>query len=192
MKSGGKVFIIVAPSGSGKSTLIKRIRLDFPVLKESISHTTRQIRTKEIHGKNYYFISREEFEENREKDEYLEWAEVHGNLYGTPKKLVENCIKNNESILFDLDLKGVDSLLEKIEESIIVIFIAPPSIEVLEKRLRARKTETENDIKIRINNAKRELERKDDFNYLIVNDDLEKTYSQLYDCFKKELEEVDV
>ena len=103
-KSKGNIVVIVAPSGSGKSTLIKRLRQEIPSLKESVSHTTRPIRPGEVDGVNYFYIAKDEFEQKVESDDFLEWAKVHGNYYGTSKQFVDNEIANGHSILFDLDV----------------------------------------------------------------------------------------
>lgn len=180
----GKIIVIVAPSGSGKSTLIKRIKAEFLDLLESVSFTTRKAREGEVNGQHYNFISKEEFLQRKEKDEFLEWAEVHGNYYGTSKKFVEDEISKGHNLLFDLDVQGTDSFKEYFGDRARVIFIAPPSVEALEQRLRGRGTETEESLNIRLENAKRELLRKDDYDYLVVNDELEKAYKDLKDIFE--------
>lgn len=175
----GKIIVIVAPSGTGKSTLIKRLKEEFPVLVESVSYTTRDIREGEVNGKSYFFIEREEFLAMKEKGEFLEWAEVHGNFYGTSKSFVEKKLDEGEYILFDLDVQGTDSFKNYFGERANVLFIAPPSVEVLEQRLRGRGTESEDSLQIRLKNAKKELLRQDDFDYKIINDDLDRAYSDL-------------
>ncbi|AYF43387.1 guanylate kinase [Halobacteriovorax sp. BALOs_7] len=184
MMNKGKIIVIVAPSGSGKSTLIKRIKAEFLDLLESVSFTTRKAREGEINGQHYNFISEQEFLDRKENDEFLEWAKVHGNYYGTSKKFVEDEISKGHNLLFDLDIQGTDSFKEYFGDRARVIFIAPPSIEALENRLRGRGTETEESLNIRLENAKRELLRKDDYDYLVVNDELEKAYLDLKDIFE--------
>lgn len=175
----GKLVVIVAPSGTGKSTMIKRLKLDFPTLVESVSYTTRPQRPGEIHGLSYFFISREEFITKRDNDEFLEWAEVHENFYGTSKKFVEDCLIAGKHVLFDLDVQGTDSMKAYFGDVANVIFISPPSVEELEKRLRHRGTENTQVINIRLMNARKELLRKEDYDFLIYNDDIEKAYERL-------------
>lgn len=177
--STGKLIVIVAPSGTGKSTMIKRLKVDQPSLVESVSFTTRPMRAGEVHGQSYFFISKEEFFSMRERDEFLEWAEVHGNYYGTSKKFVEQCLAEGKNLLFDLDVQGTDSMKKYFGEKANVIFISPPSVEELEKRLRNRGTETTGIINIRLMNARSELLRKNDYDFLIYNDDIENAYSKL-------------
>ena len=171
--------MIVAPSGTGKSTMIKRLKIDFPSIVESVSYTTRPMRTGEVHGVSYYFIAKEEFILRKDNSEFLEWAEVHGNFYGTSKAFVEKSLSEGKHLLFDLDVQGTDSVKNYFGEMANVIFISPPSVEELEKRLRNRGTETTGIINIRLMNAKSELLRKNDYDFLIYNDDIEKAYSNL-------------
>lgn len=175
----GKLIVIVAPSGTGKSTLIKKLKADYPSIVESISYTTRKMRPGEVEGKSYYFTSKEEFFQRKEKGEFLEWAEVHGNFYGTSKSFVLESIEKGKSVLFDLDVQGTDNLKLHFGSLANVVFIAPPSIEELEKRLKSRGTETTQIINLRIENAKQELLRKEDFDFLIYNDNLEDAYQRL-------------
>lgn len=173
------MIVIVAPSGTGKSTMIKRLKNDYPTILESVSYTTRPIRPGEIHGKSYFFIGVNEFLKMRENNEFLEWAEVHGNFYGTSKKFVEDCLADGKNLLFDLDVQGTDSMKSYFGEKANVIFISPPSVEELEKRLRHRGTENTQVINLRLMNAQKELLRKNDFDFLIYNDDIEKSYQRL-------------
>lgn len=178
-KTTGKLIVIVAPSGTGKSTMIKRLKVDLPSLVESVSYTTRPIRVGEVHGQSYFFIGKEEFLAMKERNEFLEWAEVHGNFYGTSKTFVEQCLTEGKHLLFDLDVQGTDSMKKYFGERANVIFIAPPSVEELEKRLRGRGTETTGIINLRLMNAKNELLRKHDYDFLITNDDIEQAYTKL-------------
>lgn len=181
----GKLIVIVAPSGTGKSTMIKRLKVDFPTIVESVSYTTRPQRPGEVHGLSYFFISREEFIAKRDNDDFLEWAEVHGNFYGTSKEFVENCLREGKHVLFDLDVQGTDSMKLHFQDVANVIFISPPSVEELEKRLRHRGTENTQVINLRLMNARKELLRKEDFDFLIYNDDIENAYSRLKEITQK-------
>ena len=183
----GKIIVIVAPSGTGKSTLIEKLRAEYPQVQESISFTTRPMRKGEEDGKNYFFIEKEEFIEKRDQGEFLEWAEVHTNFYGTSKRYVEKSLEEGKIVLFDLDVQGCDSMKEAFPESH-VIFIEPPSIEELERRLRGRGTETTDIIDVRLGNAKKELGRKNDFDYLIQNDEFDTSYDSLKKIVKEILE----
>ncbi|MGZ3790312.1 MAG: guanylate kinase [Bacteriovorax sp.] len=185
----GKLIVIVAPSGTGKSTMIKRLKVDFPSLVESVSYTTRTMRPGEVHGKSYFFVPREEFLAMKDDNEFLEWAEVHGNFYGTSKHFVEECLNEGKHLLFDLDVQGTDSMKDYFGERANVIFISPPSVEELEKRLRNRGTEDTQVINLRLTNAHKELLRKDDFDFLIYNDDIEEAYKRLTEITAKILEE---
>jgi guanylate kinase len=166
----GKIVVIVAPSGTGKSTLIKRLREALPQLKESVSFTSRPKRQGEIHGKNYFFISEEEFKQQIKEQQFLEWALVHSNFYGTSKAFVEKTLHAGETLLFDLDVQGADSFKRFFQDKAFIIFIEPPSVDELSKRLYERATETEEVIQERLKNAKKELERKKDFDALVMND----------------------
>lgn len=181
----GKLIVIVAPSGTGKSTMIKRLKIDIPTIVESVSYTTRPQRPGEVHGLSYFFISREEFIAKRDNNEFLEWAEVHGNFYGTSKEFVEKCLKEGKHVLFDLDVQGTDAMKLHFQDVANVIFISPPSVEELEKRLRHRGTENTEVINLRLMNARKELLRKEDFDYLIYNDDIENAYSRLKEITQK-------
>lgn len=177
--SKGKIIVIVAPSGTGKSTLIKKLKEDVKDLVESVSFTTRKIRESEVDGQSYNFIDQEKFLQMKEAGEFLEWAQVHGNYYGTSKSFVEKQLSNGVNLLFDLDVQGTDSFKAHFGNSAKVIFIAPPSVEVLEQRLLNRGTESDESLRIRLANAKKELERQHDFDYRVVNDELERSYCEL-------------
>ena len=179
-KKDGKLIVIVAPSGTGKSTLMRRVREDFANdLIESISYTTREIRPGETDGVDYFFIKKQEFEEMIKHDEFIEWALVHGDYKGTSKKYINKKIKEGSNIIFDLDVQGTDSMKKEFDTQAIAIFIKPPSYEVLEKRLRGRGTENEEAITTRLENAKIELSRSEDYDYSIVNDDVDEAYNDL-------------
>ncbi len=188
MKKSGKIIVIVAPSGSGKSTLIKRLKQEVPSLLESVSFTTRSKRPGEEHGTHYFYISVPEFEERIKNNEFLEWAKVHTNYYGTSKKFVEDSIGQGKHILFDLDVQGTDAMKKYFGDKAKAIFIAPPSVQELEKRLRGRGTETEEALRTRIENAKRELLRQNDYDFRVQNDELEKAYQELLKVVRRILE----
>lgn len=175
----GKMIVICAPSGTGKSTLISRLKGDHPELEWSISCTTRPMRPGEVNGKDYHFIPKEEFEKQIDEQQFIEWAKVHSNYYGTSKIFVDHGLHYGHKMLFDLDVQGADAMKKIYGKEAHVIFIEPPSIEELENRLRIRGTDTDKVITERIANARRELERKHDFDFLILNDDVDRAYISL-------------
>lgn len=175
----GKMIVICAPSGTGKSTLISRLKDDHPDLEWSVSCTTRPMRTGEKDGVDYHFISKEVFEEQIRANQFIEWAKVHSNYYGTSKIFVSRGLQEGRKMLFDLDVQGADAMKKIYGKEAHVIFIEPPSIEELEKRLRLRGTDKDHVITERIENARRELARKHDYDYLILNDDVELAYQGL-------------
>lgn len=174
----GKLIVICAPSGTGKSTLINRLKADMPELKWSVSSTSRKMREGEVHGKDYFFITVEEFEKQIAENLFIEWFKVHADYKGTSKVFVDEGLSQGANMLFDVDVQGADALKSIYGNRAQVIFIEPPSMEELEKRLRSRKTDTEEQIQIRIENAKKELLRKNDYDYLIMNDDVELAYKK--------------
>lgn len=178
------LIIISSPSGAGKSTLTNRLRERIPNLAFSVSHTTRQRRQNELDGREYHFVSRETFERLIQLDEFLEWAEVHGNLYGTSKKEVANA-KNTRGLIFDIDQQGARQI-KSVHPDAVSVFIMPPSMEVLEKRLRGRATEDEASVQRRFRVARTEIEHYGFFDYILVNDDLEEATLNLVGIFRAE------
>ena len=168
----------MAPSGTGKSTLVAKLKADFPQIRESVSWTTRPRRKGEVNGAHYFFISKEEFEGKLQAGDFLEWAQVHAHYYGTAKESILKGLEKGESLLFDLDIQGCEAIKSAFPEAK-VIFVEPPSLGELEKRLRGRKTETENGIRLRLENAKKELAHKSNFDYLVLNDHLDRAYGKL-------------
>jgi len=178
-KKNGKIIVIVAPSGTGKSTLIDRLKKEVTELEWSVSYTTRPIRPGETHGVNYFYTNPAHFESMIAQEAFVEWAKVHTNYYGTSKQFVADGIAQGKFLLFDLDIQGADAMKKHFQEQAQVIFITPPSIEELEKRLRGRGTESEETIVLRVNNARQELTRRDDYDFCVLNDDVERAYKML-------------
>lgn len=173
----GKLFILSAPSGTGKTTLLRKVMADVPGLAFSVSHTTRSPRSGEEDGVDYYFVSRGRFETMREQGAFLEWAEVHGNFYGTSGLSVFAQVSSGIDVVLDIDVQGAAILRAsaKIPATISAasIFIAPPSLQELERRLRGRGTDNEETILLRLRNAGREMQEALAYDYLVVNDTLE-------------------
>ena len=173
-----KLFVISGSSGVGKGTVIKEFLRKHPDFRLSISCTTRGKREGEEHGVNYFFLTQEEFKNCIANNEFLEWAEFSGNHYGTKKAFVEECLNNDENLILEIDTKGalnVKSIMPEAE----LIFIAPPSIEELEARLRGRHTETEEAIQKRLASIKLEMENSKKFDHKVVNDTVENAVKQL-------------
>lgn len=148
------------------------------MIEESVSYTTRAMRKGEVDGESYNFIDVETFKKMRDAGDFIEWAEVHGNFYGSSKSFVESKLNSGSVLLFDLDVQGTDAMKEAFDQTV-AIFIAPPSVDALESRLRGRGTDSTGVINLRLMNSRRELERMNDYDHLVVNDDLEKAYSDL-------------
>ena len=166
-----RLFVISGSSGVGKGTVIKEFLAKHPEFKLSISCTTRGKRDGEVHGENYFFLTKDEFKKCVENEDFLEWAEFSGNHYGTRKSFVENCLKNGDNLILEIDTKGALNV-KKIMPEAVLIFIAPPSLEELESRLRGRHTETEEAIQKRLASIKLEMENSKHFDYKIVNDEI--------------------
>ena len=173
-----KLFVISGSSGVGKGTVIKEFLNKHPEFRLSISCTTRGKREGEAHGVNYFFLSPDEFKECISKNEFLEWAEFSGNHYGTKKAFVQDCLNNGENLILEIDTKGALNV-KKIMPEAELIFIAPPSVEELEARLRGRHTETEEAIQKRLASIKLEIENSKQFDYKVVNDTVENAVKEL-------------
>jgi len=166
----GNLIIISSPSGGGKGTLIKEILKTVPNVGYSVSYTTRQMRDGEAHGSDYFFVSRTEFESLIEEGALLEYAEVHGNFYGTSLLQIKSEIEAGHDIILEIDVQGASEVRQKIPESLSV-FILPPSFEILVARLKARATEKKEDLALRLKNSVGEVQRFSEFEYVVVNDD---------------------
>ncbi len=178
--------VISAPSGSGKTTLINRLMLSDPRFEFSVSTTTRDKRSDEKEGKHYNYVEPDEFKKLIERDEFLEWAVVHGNYYGTLKKEIDRISGTGNIPIFDVDVQGGRSLKEKLDDAVF-IFIMPPSESALEERLKKRKTDNKDVIRLRLNNAVEELESIHIYDYIVVNDDLDRALERLKSIITAEL-----
>jgi guanylate kinase len=177
--SQGTLLILCGPSGVGKSTLGRQVRASRDKLTLSVSCTTRPMRAGERDGVDYTFLSREDFVARREQGAFAEWAEVHGNLYGTPRSEIERAFKMDLDLLFDIDFQGARQLLEAYPQACCSVLVAPPSMATLEARLRGRATDSDEVIRRRLDAARHELEQFELFGHLIVNDDLERAVAGL-------------
>ena len=175
----GKIFVISAPSGAGKTTLVGLLRERFPLLAESVSCTTRAPRGKEVDGVDYFFLSKEEFFAKREAGLFAEWAEVHGNFYGTPLDFLQHQLDSGKDIICDIDYQGAINIKKAFPEEAVLILVLPPSMEELESRLRLRATDNPEVIKTRLHNAKNEMRQYPHFDFVVVNNDLNTAFLHL-------------
>ena len=176
---------ISAPSGSGKTTLCKALQLVEPEIEWSISYTTREKRSTEKNGIDYFFISDEEFEDLIIQGHFVEWQNVHGFYYGTPVSNLENAIKNDKIMLIEMDVKGSMSIKKLFPNQTFSIFIMPPSISQLRERLRGRGTDSERRINIRLKRFQEEMEFKEKFDYVMINEDLDLAKIELQKTINK-------
>jgi guanylate kinase len=175
----GVMMVLASPSGAGKSSISRAIFAQDPSISLSVSVTTRAKRTDELEGRDYHFIDVATFKRMQEAGELLESAEVHGNFYGTPRARVEEKLSQGRDILFDIDYQGTLQLLEKVREDMVTIFILPPSIKELRKRLERRAQDSKGTIEKRLKNARIEMEHFDEYDFVIVNRDLEESVQKV-------------
>ena len=175
----GAILILSGPSGCGKSTLLKEVYKEIDDYYFSISTTTRQPRVGEVDGVDYFFVSKEEFEEDIKDDNFLEYASVHGNYYGTSLKPINKALDEKKLVIFDIDVQGHELVRNKLDSIVTSVFITTPSLKILEDRLNSRNTDDKAVIENRIKNAKDEVEYFRDYDYLIINDNLEEASKQL-------------
>ncbi|WP_112662978.1 guanylate kinase [Microvirga flavescens] len=180
LKRRGLLLILSSPSGAGKSTLTRNLVREDRGIKLSISVTTRAKRPSEINGVHYNFMEDvAEFEEQRDRGDLLEWAQVHGNYYGTPRKPVEQALARGEDMMFDIDWQGTKQIVEKMRSDVVSVFILPPSMEELKSRLIRRAEDTPEVIERRLRNARDEIAQWEAYDYVLVNDDLDRTFGEL-------------
>jgi guanylate kinase len=175
----GAILLISGPSGCGKSSLLKEVYKVIDNYYFSISTTTRDPRVGEKDGVDYYFVSKDEFKKDIEDGNFLEWAEVHGNYYGTSLKPINNALEKSKLVIFDIDVQGFEQVVKLLGDITTTVFITTPSIKELENRLYNRDTDSKEIIEKRISNAKKEIEYIDKYDYFIVNDNLELASKQL-------------
>lgn len=183
-KKAGHLFIISAPSGAGKTTLVKAVLDRFKDMVYSVSYTTRKPRNGEKNGADYYFIEKKGFKKKIKQKLWAEWANVHGNYYGTSAEFLDRCVLSGQNVLLDIDVQGTIQLLERYPDSI-TIFIAPPSLAILKKRLEKRGTDSKDAIEKRLLNSEKEMAQKHLYRYVIVNDQLSLAVDTLVDIIEK-------
>lgn len=173
--SQGQLFIISAPSGAGKTTILKQVMADLTALSFSVSHTTRPPRKGEVDGLDYYFVNRIDFSRMQDNQEFLEFAEVHSNLYGTSLKAVVDQLNSGIDVILDIDVQGAQLVQNRKDKNIkpVTIFIVPPSMDALERRLTGRDTDSKETIKLRLENASKEMASLDMYEHVIINDNLD-------------------
>ncbi|WP_345118627.1 guanylate kinase [Bartonella pachyuromydis] len=181
----GFLLILSSPSGAGKSTL-SRLLLKDGQLELSVSMTTRPRRPSEVDGLHYHFISKKEFERKRDGDEFIEWAEVHGNYYGTLRESVENVLSAGRDMLFDIDYQGTQQLQKKMPDDTVSVFILPPSMKELISRLHRRAEDSQEIINLRLKNARTEMQHWRSYDYVVINEDLNQSLSLIKSIYLAE------
>jgi guanylate kinase len=180
------MLVISSPSGAGKTTLSRQLLKESADIRLSVSATTRTPRPGEVDGRDYHFVSREAFEAMIAGGELLEWAEVYGNLYGTPRAPVEAALTSGRDVLFDVDWQGADALKDTMPNDVVSVFILPPSMEALAARLRGRPGQTEEQNARRLAAAADDIRHWENYDFVVVNDDLEAAYAELVGILRAE------
>ena len=175
----GIMFVLSSPSGAGKSTIARHLLGRFDGLENSVSVTTRARRGSEIDGTHYHFITQREFERMRDSDALLEWAQVHGNFYASPRDPVEKALSQGREMLFDIDWQGGEQLIERARGDVVSIFILPPTMDELQGRLKRRAEDAPEVIEKRLANARTEIPHWRDYDYVVINDDLDRASHQV-------------
>jgi guanylate kinase len=182
----GVLLIVASPSGAGKTSLCRRLMADHGGLELSVSMTTRAIRPGEVADRDYHFVDDAEFQRLIDADAFLEWADVHGARYGSPRAPIDKALSEGRDVLFDIDWQGARDIAEKCPEDAVRVFILPPSLEELRRRLVTRSQDADDVIERRIANAKGEIEHCDQFDYVFVNDDFDRSYAELAHIYHAE------
>ncbi len=180
----GKILVFSAPSGAGKTTIVRYLLNEFPELIFSVSATTRKPRKNEVNGKDYFFIDEKEFLKKIELNQFVEWQKFYDYYYGTLREFVDKNLEKGKYVVLEVDVKGAINIKKQYPDAVL-IYIAPPNLDELKKRLIQRNTETDEDFKKRIERAEMELTYKDKFDYIIVNDNLEKAKQTAKEIIKK-------
>jgi len=182
----GLMFILSSPSGAGKTTIARRLLAADSEIALSVSFTTRPIRPGEVEGRDYYFVDRPEFERMVEENEFLEWAEVFGHLYGTPKAHIKAGLKAGQDFLFDIDWQGTQQLYQRMEVDVVRVFLLPPSIAELQRRLSSRGTDSAEVVADRMARARSEISHWDGYDFVVVNDDIDACFAKVRGILESE------
>lgn len=182
----GLMFIMSSPSGAGKTTISRMLLAADPAIRLSVSATTRPMRPGEVDGKDYHFVTQAEFDRMVEAEEFLEWAHVFGNSYGTPKAQVKAGLREGQDFLFDIDWQGTQQLYQKLERDVVRVFLLPPSIDELRRRLTGRGTDSAEVIAARMERARAEISHWDGYDYVIVNDDIDQCFAKVREILDAE------
>lgn len=185
--NSGKLIVLSAPSGSGKTSIAKVLLQRFPMMTFSVSATTRPMRPGEVHARDYFFLTKEDFLRRIDRGELVEWEEIYANYYGTLKSEVDRALANGQVMLFDVDVKGALSIKAKYPQDAVLIFIAPPSVEELRARLVNRKTEDAATVERRMARVPMEMELASKFDHTVVNDDLQRACDETTEIVRKAL-----
>jgi guanylate kinase len=183
----GKLIVISAPSGCGKTTIAKAILAKYPTMLFSVSATTRPIRVGEVNGKDYFFLTKLEFEDRIRIGDLVEWEEIYGNYYGTLKSEIHRALDDGYSMMFDVDVKGALSIRRYFPDDSVLIFIKPPSMEVLKQRLENRNSENPETLKRRLDRVPMELEQGSQFDFQVINNNLKKAIAEVDEIVQKSL-----
>ncbi|KEO89906.1 guanylate kinase [Erythrobacter litoralis] len=186
LRRRGLMFILSSPSGAGKTTLSRMLLEQDPEIKLSVSVTTRPPRPGEVDGVHYHFRSDAEFDAMVEEDDFYEWAHVFGYRYGTPKGIIRAALKEGQDFLFDIDWQGTQQLYQKDQQDVVRVFILPPSIEELHRRLRSRATDSEEVIQSRMERARAEISHWDGYDYVVINDDVQQCFGKVREVLDAE------
>jgi guanylate kinase len=186
LKRRGLLFILSSPSGAGKTTLSRMLLAADPAIELSVSATTRPPRPGEIDGKHYHFVSDEEFDAMVEADDFYEWAHVFGHRYGTPKGAIRDALKQGRDFLFDIDWQGTQQLYQKDQQDVVSVFILPPSLDELRRRLEARAQDSAEVINARMERARAEISHWAEYDYVVINDDVDECFDRVREVLDAE------
>lgn len=182
----GLMFILSSPSGTGKTTIARRLLAEDGHIRMSVSATTRSIRPGEVDGRDYHFVAQDQFDRMVEGEEFMEWAHVFGNSYGTPKAQIRAGLKTGQDFLFDIDWQGTQQLFQKAETDVVRVFLLPPSLDELRRRLTSRGTDSAEVIAGRMARAQAEISHWDGYDYVVVNDDIEACFAKVVEILAAE------